>query len=439
MTGCFADADLTPNQIELTRQRIAATSGYIDLTSSNPTHQGLLFPADILRAAATAYWPTRRYTPNPHGDLAARSAIAHYYTTRTPPLALPDDAIYITASTSESYALLFALLADPGDNLLAPNVTYPLFEYLAELRQLELRSYTLDEANGWQIDGASLLTQVDTRTRAVLIVSPHNPTGAVVSAPVAELATLGLPLICDEVFAPFTYHVPTTPPIAALHADLPVFTLNGISKMFALPDLKLGWIALNDGAQSSYGARLELLNDTFLGANSLTQALLPTLFAQGTDFVAAMVNRVRANLDFALERMAACPDLAVLLPDGGYYLFPHVYGWDDEEALVLHLLNRGVLTHPGYFLVMCLVLICCSQPSPSQPALRKESSACVTGCGCLAGVIDQCAAATKTPSYSSFSCFRAAHRPAATAPAPATATGHQRWTRISFITVRAVL
>lgn len=347
--GCFGDIDLTPNEIELARRRVAATTGYIDLTSSNPTHQGLLFPPDILRVAAEAYWTTRRYDPDPRGNPAARAAIARYYATRTPPLPLPDDAIVITASTSEAYALLFTLLADPGDNLLAPNVTYPLFEYLAEVRQLELRSYLLDEAQGWQIDGASLLAQVDARTRAVLIVSPHNPTGAVLRFCVPELATLGLPLICDEVFAPFTCTVPHTPPVAALHPDLPVFTLNGISKLFALPDLKLGWIALNQPAQAGWGARLELLNDTFLGANSLTQNMLPTLFAQGMDFVDAMVARVRANLDFALTRLVACPALRVRPPDGGYYLFPRVDGWDNEETLVLHLLERGVLTHPGYF------------------------------------------------------------------------------------------
>lgn len=349
MTGCFADIDLTPSDFELARRRVAAGSGYIDLTSSNPTHQGLQFPPDILRAAAADYWITRRYDPDPHGLPAARAAIAHYYATRTPPLTLPDDAIVITASTSEAYNLLFALLADPGDNLLAPNVTYPLFEYLAALRQVELRAYRLDEEQGWQIDGPSLREQVDRRTRGVLLVSPHNPTGAIVRAAVPELTKLGLPLICDEVFAPFTYGVPTTPPLAALHPELPVFTLNGISKLFALPDLKLGWIAQNPPAHATYGDRLELLNDTFLGANSLTQTLLPHLFAQGMDFVAAMVQRVHANLDLALTRFATCPTLTVRPPDGGYYLFPSVQGWDDEEALVLALLDQGVLVHPGYF------------------------------------------------------------------------------------------
>lgn len=349
MPGVFTDLELTPNRIEQARQRIAAGSGYIDLTSSNPTYQDLLFPAAILQRAMTDYLQTRRYNPDPHGLPAARAALVDYYASRTPALHLPPQAFYITASTSEAYSLLFALLADPGDNILAPDVTYPLFDYLAALHHVELRSYQLDERNGWQIDGASLLAQADNRTRAVLIVSPHNPTGAVVQAAVPELQQLGLPVICDEVFAAFPYTVAAVPPFATLYPELPVFLLNGISKLFALPDLKLGWIALNPPAQAAYGERLELINDTFLGANSLTQTLLPTLFREGLPFVAQMAARIRANLDLARERLATCSALRVIPPDGGYYLFPAVTSWTDEEELVLHLLERGVLVHPGYF------------------------------------------------------------------------------------------
>lgn len=358
MPGCFADIDLTPNRIEEARKRIdqrmqgdVLSGGYIDLTSSNPTHQGLLFPPQILQTAAAPYWQTRHYTPTPHGLHSARRAIANYYATRSPAAVLPDDAIYITASTSEAYGLLFALLADPGDNLLAPNVTYPLFDYLAAIHHVELRSYRLDEARGWQIDGQSLLAQVDERTRGILIISPHNPTGAIVQRPLPELERTGLPLICDEVFAPFTYmyNGDAAPPLMMLHHNQPVLTLNGISKLLALPDLKLGWVVLNGPAQAAYGERFELLNDTFLGANHLVQSMLPVLFAQGMAFVDEMVSYVRANLRMALEMMEQCTALEVHPPDGGYYLFPSVCGWQDEEELVLFLLERGVLVHPGYF------------------------------------------------------------------------------------------
>ena len=348
MPGVYADLDLSPNDLELARRQRAATGDLIDLSSSNPTAQGLIFPPELLRAAADDFWSLRRYTPDPRGSQTARAAIRSYYGGRQPPLSVALDDLFITASSSEAYALLFALLADPGDNLLAPNVTYPLFEYLAALRGIELRTYPLCEEQGWCIDEAGLLAAANERTRGVLIVSPHNPTGAVITAPVAALSRLGLPVICDEVFAPFSYTLPAIPPLAAYHPELPLFTLNGISKLFALPDLKLGWILLNSAART-FAPRLELLNDTFLGANSLTQHLLPTLFTQGMPFVMAMVARVRANLDLALERLADHPRLRARAPDGGYYLFPAVRGWDDEEALVHFLLERGVVVHPGYF------------------------------------------------------------------------------------------
>lgn len=375
MVGFFADGDLSPNRIELARQRVAAGAGYIDLTSSNPTHQGLLFPPEILEQASAGYWATRRYSPDPRGALPARQAIVNYYANRTPPISFFPDDVFITASTSEAYGLLFALLTEPGDNVLAPDVTYPLFEYLAAIYHVELRPYTLDEARGWRIDPASVRAQVDERTRAVLLISPHNPTGMIVRAAVPVLNRVGLPLICDEVFAEFTYRAPSTPPLGALHPELPVFHLNGISKLFALPDLKLGWIALNTPAATLFGDRLELLNDTFLGANSLTQAMLPTLFERGMPFVAQMRERVRANFDMALARLAQCERLRVRPPDGGYYLFCQVLDCDDEEALVIDLLERGVLVHPGHFygdvFGAHLMISCLTEPTQLAAGLER--------------------------------------------------------------------
>ena len=349
MTGFWAGEDLTPNSIELARRRAMQRPDFVDLTSSNPTHQGLIFPPEILQAAVGAYLAARRYDPDPRGLLSAREAIARYYLSRTPSLALTVDQIFVTASTSEAYSLLFALLADPGDNILAPEVTYPLFEFLAAIHHIELRPYAMLEDEGWEIDQEDLLRRADDRTRAILIVSPHNPTGKVVARPLACLDRLQAPVICDEVFAPFTYAVPVTPPFGALHPDLPVMHLNGISKMFALPDLKLGWVAMNDRASERWGERFELLNDTFLGANTLTQHMLPTLFAEGQPFVDGMVARVRANLDYALARFGESERIRVQPPDGGYYLFPRALDEVDEEALVLRLLDQGLGLHPGYF------------------------------------------------------------------------------------------
>jgi aspartate/methionine/tyrosine aminotransferase len=353
-----------PNPIELARRAAAAAGGYIDLAGSNPTEHGLLFPPEVLRAGADAYWAARRYAPDPRGLLPARESIAAYYWARTPPLAVTVDDLFVAASTSEAYSLLFGLLARPGDNVLAPAVTYPLFEYLAGFHHVELRPYRLDESRGWALDAADLRAQADGRTRAVLVVSPHNPTGHVLGAggpgghqALGALAALGLPVICDEVFADLPYAVPAVPPLGALVPDTPVVHLNGISKLFALPDLKLGWMALSGpaGWRRATAARLEVLNDAFLGASTLVQSLLPRLFAAGGAFRAGLRARVRTNLDHALARLAGSARLQVQAPAGGCYLFPALRpeaGADAaevEEALVIALLGRGVLVHPGYF------------------------------------------------------------------------------------------
>lgn len=360
MTGFLADADMQMNRIEHHRQQI---TDYIDLTSANPTSQGVLFPPTILRDAASQYWDHRHYRPDAHGHRQARHAIATYYTTREPALMLDADRdIFITASTSESYALLFALLTNPGDNVLVPDISYPLFEYLAAMFRIELRAYTLDATRGWRIDPWHIGRISDERTRAVLIVSPHNPTGNVIKKPMPVLQWLDVPIICDEVFAEMPYAIPTVPPLAALMPNLPIFTLNGISKMFALPDLKLGWIALTPRARDTYAERLAILNDTLLGANALTQHMLPDIMSHGMEFVAHQRQLIQSRITIALAMLASTNLVRTRPPDAGYYLFVEIIGITNEEDLVIHLLNHGVLVHPGFFFggtMGCHIVISC--------------------------------------------------------------------------------
>lgn len=372
MPGFLANADLSANPIELRRQQI---TDYIDLTSSNPTRNGLLFPPDILAEAAAPYWQTRRYQPNPRGLFAARQAIAGYYAQRTPALTIdPAQDIFVTASTSEAYALLFALLTNPGDNVLAPQISYPLFEYLAEMFRIELRSYPLDPQRGWRIDQWQLARLSDERTRAVLIVSPHNPTGMVVKQAIPVLQWLGLPIICDEVFAEMPFAIPHVPPLAAVMPNVPIFTLNGISKMYALPDLKLGWAVLNPPARQ-YADRLEVLNDTLLGANALTQSMLPTIMHRGHNFVVQQRQIIQKNIATVMNRLASVDCVRVRAPDAGYYLFIEVLTTQDEEAVVLQLLDAGVFVHPGFFFGFdqgCFLVLSClvAEPQLSQGVQR---------------------------------------------------------------------
>lgn len=374
-----ATLDLSPNRIELARR--AKNGDYIDLTSSNPTRHGLLFPPEILQNAAAGYWHTRQYDPDPRGRWPARQAIAKYYASRG--YALDPDHIFITASTSEAYGLLFALLTAPNDNVVGPSVTYPLFEHLAALYHIELRSYALDKTLDWQIDHEHFHAAINERTRAILVVSPHNPTGATydlrpmlqASAPARHL-----PIICDEVFAEFSFGMGRISPMAAQHPDTPILMLNGISKMFALPDLKLGWIALNPPAAAQFAERLELINDTFLSANALTQFMLPALFEHGMGFVSDMRRQINANLRMALAQLRTCARLKVHSPDGGYYLFPEVRGWHGSaDDLILHLLDAGVFVYPGYFYNcndgLHLMISCLTTPNQLAEGLRRLTTA----------------------------------------------------------------
>ena len=358
----LADLDLSLSPLERLRRCAAARPDYIDLSSSNPTQHGFTFPPDILRGAADAYWSARRYEPHPKGSLRAREAIAEYYAGRRPALQVAPEQIFITASTSEAYALLFTLLTEPGDNVLAPLPSYPLFEHLAMMRHISLRNYKLELRMApegtpqWTLDPTAFVAGADEHTRAVLVISPHNPTGHVLAEPLGLPraksrvgAGAGLPIIADEVFCEFPFAVASVPPVGTLFPDETVFHLNGISKMFALPDLKLGWIALTGPRADEYLERLELLNDTLLSANSLTQSMLPALFTQGMDFTRDMHARVLESLTQALGRFAAMGGVQVARPQGGTYLFPRIAACQDEEALVSRLLEAGVFAHPGYF------------------------------------------------------------------------------------------
>jgi len=372
-----ADADdISTNRIEQFRRQSRA---YIDLTSANPTRQGLMFPAELLQQSALAYLSNRVYQPHPRGMLVARQAVAHYYASRTPTLLIdPDQDVFMTASTSEAYLVLFALLTTPGDNILVPSLSYPLFEDIARLFHVQLRPYHLDEHRGWRIDAFHLARVADERTKAVLCVSPHNPTGMVIRRAIPALTMLDLPIICDEVFAEFPYGVASVPPLAALMPDLPIFTLNGISKMFALPDLKLGWIAMTSRARQQYAESLEIINDALLGANALAQTLLPVLMRDGMAFVAKQRAFVTANIDMVVSQLRGA-GLSVRIPDAGYYLCVELPAICDEEDVVLHLLGQGVLVHPGYFfgttLKSYLVISCLV----AQPQLQQGVERLISG------------------------------------------------------------
>jgi alanine-synthesizing transaminase len=364
------DLDLSPNAIEVKRRTLPPGS-YIDLTSNNPTTQELLFPHRHLRQAADTFWEQRVYEPDARGMKTARVAIEKYYREKRSEESLRAEDIFITASTSEAYSLLFSLLTNPGDNVLVADVSYPLFEHLAALHRVELRPYHLDEHQGWAIDQASL--KWDERTRAVLVVSPHNPTGAIVRE--ALRIPVDMPVICDEVFAECVFQKDAAPCFSTLMPNSPVFLLNGISKMFALPDFKLGWIAMNAIAADFYSPFLELLNDTLLGANVLTQHMLTDIFSFGEEFSRKIRERVQRNAELALSLFQTCSSITAEMPNGAYTLFPRIHWAKGDEDFVLHLLSQGVFVHPGFFYGYdsgCRIAISClTEPKSFRLGLER--------------------------------------------------------------------
>ncbi len=327
----------------------------IDLTESNPTRAGFVYPADLLAALADPR--ALRYDPQPFGSLHARCAVAEEYARQG--LDVAPDRIVLTASTSDAYSLLFKLLADAGDEVLVPRPSYPLFDHLTRLDLVAALPYDIEYHGVWSIDALAVERAITPRTRAVLVVSPNNPTGSFIKA--GELERLALvcapreiPIIADEVFADYELE-----PGARARAGRPAgrddvlsFSLGGLSKSAGLPQLKLGWIAVSGPDRMVRHAlkRLELMCDAYLAVSTPVQTAARELLARGAAVRRQIADRVIANYRWLQSAVAAVPSCRLLRADGGWYAVMHVPSLVSEEDLVLQLLSADeVLTHPGYF------------------------------------------------------------------------------------------
>lgn len=326
----------------------------LDLTNSNPTDCGIAYPGnDILSSLDDP--SALRYSPDPRGLLSAREAVCAYYRGKSVELS-PSD-IFLTASTSEAYAHAFAVLCDPGDEILIPAPSYPLFEYLARFTGVTCREYPLRYDQGWHLDIASLEAAVTGTTRAIVMIHPHNPTGMFLRtstfARVRDFAcTRDLALIVDEVFADYGFAAPADRlATCAGTGDVLTMTLSGLSKLAGLPQLKLGWMAVSGPADARREAeeRLETVCDTFLSVNTPVQAALPRLLALGEGVRGKILERVAMN-DRTLRSLCANSLCTVLESEGGWYGILRVPGTRSDEEWALELLERrGISLYPGYF------------------------------------------------------------------------------------------
>ena len=328
----------------------------VDLISGNVNQHGMFFPQELLaQVMRAALDQARVYQPDSLGQEVARQAIADYY--KRAGLCLPAGQILITPGTSVSYFYCFKLLAEAGDEILCPSPSYPLFETIGRVCGVKLRFYRLLESAHWEIDLAYLESQLTTKTRAVVLISPHNPTGMVASQEqlegLAEIACRHhLAIIADEVFSEFLFDRDCLPRPASTAAPL-IFTLNGFSKMFALPGLKLGWVAVSgdpEWVQKSLST-LELISDTFLPVNEMVQFAVPEIFLRGVTFLQIYKAWVKNCRNTAVEMLSQCRPVQLIPPSGGFYLTARVLGAEkDEGELAVDLLHKSkVLVHPGYF------------------------------------------------------------------------------------------
>jgi aspartate/methionine/tyrosine aminotransferase len=329
-----------------------AGTPYVDLTESNPTRAGIPYPDDLLRPLSSP--ASLRYEPHPLGLPAAREAIAADCARRG--VRIDPEQVVLSASTSETYAWLFKPLCDAGESVLVPRPSYPLFEHLTRLEGVRAASYRLEYHGRWDIDLDSVAA-APADTRALLLVSPNNPTGSY--ANVREIEALvrlcrdrGWALIVDEVFA--DYPLESSAPLTdvAARADVLTFSMGGASKSLGLPQVKLGWTVVGGPARDRASALegLELIADTFLSVGTPVQVAAAALLERGAAVRAAIHARVRANLATARRVAAAHPSCNLLPVEGGWSAVVRVPATRGEETLVLDLLSRErVLVHPGYF------------------------------------------------------------------------------------------
>jgi alanine-synthesizing transaminase len=331
----------------------------LDLTASNPTNIGLHYREDdLLRALANG--EALRYDPQPKGLLAAREAIAAYYAEHAAKIS-PDDLI-LTTSTSEAYSFLFRLLCDPGDAVLVPTPSYPLFDFLADIQDVKLFPYELVYDHGWQIEVMSLFNAINraqaagARCRAILAVHPNNPTGSYLKARELELlnnvcAENDMAIIADEVF--LDYSLSSNLPLTfAANDDALTFTLSGLSKIAGLPQMKVAWIAASGPPTLKQDAlaRLEVIADTYLSMNAPIQLALPPMLDGLKNIQPQLLERVRTNLaelDAQLSAQKLCHRLEV---EGGWYAILRVPARGSDEDLAIALLEQqNVLIQPGHF------------------------------------------------------------------------------------------
>jgi alanine-synthesizing transaminase len=344
---------LEPNRLTRTLQRVRASgASLIDLTLTNPTSAGINYPESILDGLANPR--ALRYEPAALGIAAAREAIARDYERNGTKVA--PDRIVLTSSTSEAYSVLFKLLCAPaGDVVMLPVPSYPLFEHLTRLDGVLAVPYRLEFQGRWAIDFDTVDAGWNDGVRAILAVSPNNPTGSVLSdeewAGLSErCASRHAALIIDEVFIDYPLSDGVRPSTAV--PECLTFRLGGLSKSVGLPQVKLGWIVVDGPEALVHNAleRLEVICDTYLSVSTPVQLAAAELIAAGAIVRGRIQDRIRLNVRALGSVAADHPSIQALPSEAGWSAVLRVPSTRSEEDLAIDLLEvAGVVVHPGFF------------------------------------------------------------------------------------------
>ncbi len=344
-----------PQSLTLNRLAEARAFGVeipLDLSVSNPTICDFPYPDDLLRQLSSP--DGLHYSPDPMGPHQGRSAVSHTYTKRN--VLVDPGNIFLTSSTSEAYSLLFKLLCDPGDTIVVPTPSYPLFDQLSRLDGLETCPLPLDPEDDWR-PAFGAIDAAPENTRAVIVVHPNNPTGSYIHPEDADALALicrdrGWALIADEVFLPFPLDGgPGARNTFAARNDVLTFTLGGLSKSAGLPQLKLAWIAVSgpDDLVEDALDRLSYIADAYLSVSTPVALATPQLLAASEIVRDAIKARCRGNLAILREMAASQPAITVPPVGGGWSALVRLPAvLDDEEIAIRLLTERGVLVQPGF-------------------------------------------------------------------------------------------
>lgn len=327
--------------------RRASSLPILDLTQANPTAAAIEYPSELLMALADP--SALQYAPSPKGILSARKAVSRYYGSAVSP-----DRIQLTASTSEAYSFLFKLLCSPGDEVLIPQPSYPLFDMLAQLECVRVIPYPLHYDDGWFIDLLAVREAVNERTRAVIWVNPNNPTGSYMKRGEYEVLAAacdehGLALISDEVFSDYPVE-PVADSVITLTSmnECLCFSFSGLSKLCGLPQMKLGWIVASGPGHEQALERLEWVADTFLSVSTPVQCAASALLEARYDIQRQIRERAVSNLVYLRSVVLNTP-CRLLRVEAGWYATIQVPRSRSEEQWAFDLLSRGVIIQPGYF------------------------------------------------------------------------------------------